>query len=178
MRMCLEGKMPLCRLRNCALVRAEIRVRSILRAEACSAAHIIWGSASRFGASLPMSNIGRLGMSLASALGAIVLSVLTVAWHYLVRPTFFFDGQYGLVFVFTIPLGGILGWAFAASNSNTRWHSLVGLSLCLVIELWLLYPLSGFRRNWLSMAPAIILAIIIGILCIVRLYGSSDPNAP
>ena len=64
--------------------------------------------------------------------GAIGLSAITMGYHWLTFRTALNDGQYGMVFMYTLPVGAILGGVtgFALSSVNT--HPVAAARACLV----------------------------------------------
>lgn len=71
--------------------------------------------------------------------GAIGLSLLTLLAHWLWEPRLLSDGQYGMVFMLTIPCGGWLGLAAglamtcgdAGKNTSAGWICLIAGALVL-----------------------------------------------
>ena len=89
--------------------------------------------------------------------GAIGLSLLTLLAHWLWEPRLLSDGQYGVVFMLTIPCGGWLGLAAglamtcgdAGKNTSAGWICLIAGALVLAPALLFLL-LSLFSKRGIA----------------------------
>jgi hypothetical protein len=87
-----------------------------------------------------------VGMSLFGGVaGAIGLSLLTLLAHWLHEPRVLSDGQYGMVFMLTIPCGGWLGLAAGLAMHYGNISSNVAAGrICLIAGALVLVPLLLF----------------------------------
>ena len=71
-----------------------------------------------------------LGGFLGAIAGAAVLSVLATALYALFAPQAFGDGQFVLLYFFTVPFGGLLGGAWGASVQIAKQNPVFAGWLC------------------------------------------------
>lgn len=113
-------------------------------------------------------------------LGGIGLTAVTTAYHALFFGAALNDGQYGMVWMFTVPAGAALGWA-AQDAWSTRSDVSARIKSCLVgcllvlfpVVLYLLQTVSNSQRVSSTPAGTVFLEAILfalpTILCVLAL---------